>query len=94
VLLEIPLVGVEVRSVAGQLLQLQSASRPAPQEVLDRPSAMDRRAVSHMTSSLPGIWRMRCFRKRTRRPLPSEGSLLLDHIELALKRYATHRLKR
>ena len=45
-----PFVGIEVGSVAGQLLQLYSTGRPASQEILDRPRAMYRRAS-------PAPWR-------------------------------------
>ncbi len=47
-------VGIEIRSVARQLLQLQPRRRLTRQKVLDRPPAMNRRAVPD-DEQLPGI---------------------------------------
>src|SRR5215210_8395036 len=84
-----PFVGIELRSVAGQLFELQPRSCPAGKEIFDRPSSMNRRTIpDHQQLAWNLVHEVL---QEAYRVLSLEGSLLKGHVELALERDGAHR---
>src|SRR5215208_7047503 len=86
-----PLIRVEIRCVAGQLLQLHPASRSARQKFFDRSSPMDRRTIPYDEQLSRDLAHE--MLQEAHHIFSFEGTLLLQHVELAIERDATHRRK-
>src|SRR5215207_915903 len=83
-----PLVGVEIGSVARQLLQFEPPASSAREKILDRPSPMYRRAVPY-DKQFAGDLAHQVLQK-AHRVFSLEGALLLGHVELASEGDGAH----